>query len=421
MKKVLMLCYYFPPLGLAGTQRAAKFARYLPEFGWQPTVVTVKPIAYWAQDPTLLQETATTRVIRTESWDPQRWLARLRPSQPAGPVAGSSTGVLSFVNEHLLPLIVQPDAKIGWKGAVLRTVNRLMREESFDALFSTSPPHSAQLIAAEIKRRTALPWVADFRDSWSGSAVVREPTPWHRRVNLRNQRRVARLADAVIAVTPTIQRQMQALGARQCLYLPNGFDSADFPVPRRRVDNRFVLCHCGTITEFSRPDTLLQAVKRLKQLRPDTAARLVLRFVGHDLTGKLNEWIAENGLHSQVKRCGYLPHRQALQELVDADALLLIARGRADAAFVPGKTFEYLGSKKPILVISDVPDTLDLLNGLPHVRSAATGDVENIVRLLGELLAAKVRVDDAADLSRYERRYQTQELARVFDRCSDAP
>jgi len=420
VKKVLMLCYYFPPLGLAGTQRAVKFARYLPEFGWQPTVVTVKPVAYWAQDVSLLDELIGIDILRTESWDPQRLLARMRPDFVSAANGRSfAGGVLSWIHERVEPLFLLPDSKILWKFPALQAVRRLMQADSFDVLFSTSPPHSAQLIAAQIKKRSGMPWVADFRDSWTGSAVVREATGWHRRRNERLQQRVVQQADALIAATPAIRQQLKAMGAKQCEWIPNGFDPVDYPKPTGRSDNRFVLCHCGTVTQFSRPDVVLQAMRLLKEHQPGIAARLVLRFVGHDLTGKLDDWIAVNGVGDQVEQCGYLAHHQALQELVDADALLLVAHAQADSAFIPGKTFEYLGSKKPILLLSDVLDTVSLLADFPQVLAASPNDPQSIAGALADLLGGKHRNEIKSDLARFERKFQASQLGALFDRFAD--
>ena len=113
LKKVLVLSYYFPPIGMGGTQRIAKFGKYLAEFGWEPTIITVLPISYWAIDETTLDELSHVRIIRTESLDPQRLLAKMGKKQLAK--VGSGKGLAHFVNLKILPFFLLPDTKILWK------------------------------------------------------------------------------------------------------------------------------------------------------------------------------------------------------------------------------------------------------------------------------------------------------------------
>jgi len=150
-----MLSYYFPPLGMGGTQRSAKFARYLPEFGWEPTVLTVKPIAYWAEDASLLEEVAAIRLVRTGSLDPQRLLHLLKKgagraapgAEKGAPAAG---GMAAWLNRKLLPWFLLPDSKILWRWHAARAAARLLHAGEFSAIWSTSPPHSTHLIARRL-------------------------------------------------------------------------------------------------------------------------------------------------------------------------------------------------------------------------------------------------------------------------------
>jgi hypothetical protein len=425
VKKVLMLAYYFPPLGMGGTQRSAKFARYLPEFGWQPTVLTVKPIAYWAKDPTLLEELAGTEIVRTGSLDPQRLLLLASGKKAAGdaPTGGASVGGIpaggglpAWINRRLLPWFLLPDSKILWRWHARRAAAGLLKNGSFSAIWSTSPPHSTHLIARRLARRFHLPWIADFRDAWAGSVVVHEPTRWHRKRQEALQRRVARDADLLIGVTPGIAAELEAAGgAGKTTLILNGFDAADFagsdrPAgPAPSPGGRFTLCHCGSISRFSDPAPLLQA------LRPGDAPHLHLLFVGYD-DGGLAQRVGEQGLTEVVSCAGYLPHHQALAAMTAADALVLIACDKPHARFIPGKSYEYLASRKPILLISNVEETRRLLEGMPGVVTCAPDQPEAIRAALQRLRSDDVRRAAAdRDLRLFERREQAGELARFLD------
>ena len=427
VKKVLVLAYYFPPLGMGGTQRPAKFVRYLPEFGWEATVLTVKPIAYWAQDPSLLDELRATPVMRTGSLDPQRLLllARGKSHPPAPDRTGGGSGGLAWINSHVLPWFLLPDSKILWRFHALRAAARLLKSGCFDAIFSTSPPHSTHLIARRLARRFRLPWVADLRDAWTESVVVHAPTRWHRRRQAALERRVVRAATILIGVTPGIVAELEAAGATgKALLIPNGYDADDFAdlaagtSERRERPERtkpFTLCHCGSISRFSDPAPLFDA------LRPEDGSWLQLSFVGYDAHGGFRQRVEERGLAKIVLHEGYQPHRQALAAMAAADALVLIACDEPRARFIPGKTYEYLASRKPILLISNVEETIRLLQAFPGVLCCAPDQPDAIRASLQRLRYDRELIQAARsrELEAYERRHQTGILARLLNQLTD--
>ncbi|MDZ7724388.1 MAG: glycosyltransferase family 4 protein [candidate division KSB1 bacterium] len=416
MKKLLMISYYFPPLGMGGTQRPAKFAKYLHEFGWQPTVLTVKPVAYFAQDQSLLNELAHVRIIRTESWDPQRLLARLGRQRDAAAGQSAGGGIGRWINEKLLPFVLQPDSKRLWLAHACRTARKLLRSESFDAVYTTSPPHSVQLLGLELKKRFEIPWIADFRDAWAGGVVVHEPTKYQYQHNLRLQKQVLNAADAVLSVTPGLARDLQPLaGDTPVQLLTNGFDPEDYP-ESRRSDDRFVLCHCGSITKFSHPDVVLHACALMKEKYPDGSKTFRLQFVGYDALGDLEKRVERYGIHDMVDIVGYQPHTKALEYLVSADALLLIAQGRKQDRFIPGKVFEYIGAQKPILAVCNVDDTRNLLRQ-SKTAVVVQPQAPDVAEAMQSLMRDKGSIQAEPDFARqYERREQTRKLTQILER-----
>ena len=417
MKKVLLISYYFPPLGMGGTQRPAKFAKYLHEFGWHPTVLTVKPVAYFAQDETLLDELAHVRILRTESWDPQRLLARFRCRTKAVSAQPAGSGIGTLINEKLLPFVIGPDSKRLWQAHALHAAKQLLRAEKFDVVYTTSPPHSVQLVGLKLKQIFAVKWVADFRDAWAGGVVVHEPTAWQYQNNLRWQKKVLNAADAVLAVTPGLAEDLRAIDTDSCVHvLTNGFDPHDYPQPRR-TDKRFVLCHCGSVTRFSDPDIVLQALAALRQSDPVLAGKLLLQFVGYDALGNLQKQVQKYGLQDMVEILGYKPHRLALEYMVAADVLLLVALGQERDRFIPGKVFEYIGAQKPILAVCNVDDTRKLLQQ-NRTAIVTLPQVQIVARAVNRLLHNKAETGkDNTDFTRqFERREQTRKLAEIMER-----
>lgn len=416
MKKLLILSYYFPPLGLGGTQRIAKFVKYLPQFGWQPTVVTVKSIAYWAQDQSLAQDVAAARVVRTESWDPQRLMARLgRTTLEVNRQTGG--GLISTVNQKLLPRILLPDSKILWAPQVMHEVKRLFREERFDALMTTSPPHSTHLIGLRIAKRFYLPWLADFRDGWAGSHVVNEPSERFFRRNLKMQQIVVCAADAVLACSSGIAESLQNADglSEKTTVMTNGFDPEDFVGETARDAEHFTLCYSGTLNRWAKPEPFLRALRLALNLRPRLAQRLRVLFVGLDTLGESAALAKQLGLSAVVQMLGHRPHNEAVRHLQNADGLLLLAQARATDTFIPGKTFEYIGARKPIFAVSNSRLTNDLLRGYRHALVVDEESPEFIAERLLEFMAADWPPFDEAFITRFDRRRQTEKLAQILD------
>lgn len=423
MKKVLLLSYYFPPLGMGGVQRPAKFAKYLPEFGWQPTVLTVKPLAYWAEDSTALSELADIRIVRTESFDPQRLLTRLRGAQTINHTASvnHNRGLMGKLNEKIVPYFLIPDSKILWRWHALRAARKLLKEERFDAIFTTSPPHSVHLIGKTLAKKFGLQWVGDFRDDWAGGVVVHERTRLHKWLNRVLQNSVLRSADAVVAVSGGIRDKLKNSipdPQQKFFLIYNGFDAADYPKRTREKDEtRFFFCHCGSITKFSNPESFLQGLQLFKQKHPQLAERLLVQFVGYDVTADFPKRVRQAGVEDLVTYHGYQPHRKALQYLVNADALLLIAKGKEGATFIPGKVFEYLGARKPILALSNVADTTEVLG---NSELSVVLDWDDVAGIADEIACfmqkdRKLATTQSTIIEQFGRKRQTQQLASILD------
>ncbi|MBK9248685.1 MAG: hypothetical protein IPM69_11355 [Ignavibacteria bacterium] len=145
MKKVLVLAYYFPPLGLSGVQRTLKFVKYLPLFGWEPTVITVGESGYYAKDDTLLAELDPgIRIIRTHSMDANSIIKN------KGTIAIPHEKIRKLLS-RISDFILIPDSKIGWKKSTLKAAIALLSTEKFDVIYATAPPQTAFLIGADFK------------------------------------------------------------------------------------------------------------------------------------------------------------------------------------------------------------------------------------------------------------------------------
>jgi glycosyltransferase involved in cell wall biosynthesis len=442
IRKILFIAYYFPPLGMGGTQRLAKWCKYLRRDGVQPKVVTVKPIAYYAYDESLLDDVANVEIIRTESLDPARLLFRLGRSLRAG--AASYAAKRSWMSWFFVP-----DSRILWIPFALWQAMRLARREPLDAVVTSGPPHSSHFIGWFLKkafggkRSRKLIWLADFRDSWAGGEVQPEPTPLHRWLNRAMQKFILRRADVVTTISLPLIDELRAYANSSEVtphLLSNGYDPEDFslspPMIRLRpaslsaigngarhahqLSEMFNVVFCGSATAIANPQTLLEGFRvfiDIAQLMPGMAR---LRFVGNDLLGTLIKQVEENRLEPFVEITGYVRHAEAVAAMQQASLLVYIAAPGTSAVTVGGKTYEYLASRRPVLCVGEPVAGLQLLR--KHLPSRYCGyyEIDGIARALlaffREFSAGELRPAQAIP-EEFSRQYQASQLLALLEKA----
>lgn len=410
-RRVLMVHYYYPPLGGIGSVRAVKFARHLPRWGWSPTVLAPR-CGFYHEDPSL--DDASIDVQRTFSLELSRGVRRglagrdghdLRPFRPRG--------VAALLQRLARRWVYRPDGQVGWYPFALQVGRRLLRERRFDAVFSSSFPITAHLIARRLSVDHNLPWVADYRDPWTDVAVY--DSRWRRVLDRRLEAWLLSEAQAVITVSAGFARLLEARGAARVEVIPNGFDPEDYPSPQPPED---VIAYLGTYyPSLQDLDTALQALGRLAESGALGATRL--RFVG-EYGPELLSSLERFGLAGRSERTGFLPHRTALGQIARARVLLLAglreqARDDPLAGWVPGKVFEYLGTCRPILYVGNEDgEVADLLRREAGTSIVASGQVTNAATALTRLLHSSEEAR-GRDLSRFTRQQRAAELAQVLD------
>jgi glycosyltransferase involved in cell wall biosynthesis len=403
-----MIAYYFPPLGGAGVQRTLKFVKYLPEFGWQPHILTSVDTKS-PQDPSLSREipeglsVTLTPILRLSSRLPWR--------------------VRHFISRWLLIV----DEQIGWLPFANSSGRKVIAEHKIKLIYSTSAPYSSHLIARYLHHRTHLPWVADFRDPWMGNSFVHFPTALHRRINKDLERSVFCEADKLIMNTEGArlfyQHIYSDLPAEKIVTIPNGYDQDDMPNENLDIKHstNFTIVHLGSLYQKTRSGefflTALHTALETGRLPPD---KIRVRFIGN-IDRETQAFVKLFKLDGNVDLVGYLPHRKALSQLLLADLLVLIpSYGAGSDLFVPGKLYEYLASGKPILCLADPGDCVDLILRARAGVIVPPNDVEKIASQLVSLyqLWQNGSLSIAPDkqlIQTFERKQLTGQLARIFD------
>lgn len=342
MKRLLVLSYYFPPFGMSGVQRTLKFVKYLPEFGWQPVVVTVAARGSYGYDPGLLEEVSRAEVHRTFSLDP----LFLSPKGQR-PNAVARRGWVAQANRLFVP-----DNKLGWVPFAVRRGLKICRTAPVDAIYSTAPPFSSHLAALRLKAETGRPLVCDFRDDWIGNPLAAYASPWHRKLDLGLEGRVLAGADRVTAVNQGIldalqQRHPQASRVKFHL-LPQGFDPADFTPAPSKKSPEFLIAYAGTFVEKRSPEPLLKALALIRGRNPEIFSAIRVALAGaHRREDQI--MVESLGMQDRVDFPGFLPHRESVALLQRADLLWLVIHPSEGSAVATGKIYEYLGAGRPIL------------------------------------------------------------------------
>jgi glycosyltransferase involved in cell wall biosynthesis len=402
MRRVLLVAYYFPPVAGIGSIRAAGFARYLSEFGWEPTVLaparTPQPL-----DPSI--EFDPRAVVRTGSFDPVRLARRLGLSgdgaggpTPSGDVNGRRT-VAARIRAALLGFAAYPDAQIGWYPGAVLAGERALSASGFDAIFSSAFPMTSHLIARTLARRHAVPWVAEYRDPWSAD----RPQEFHGAHALRLEAAIARQADALVMPSPTWASHFGEVWGRHVEVIPNGWDEQ---LPAQPAPERTTITYVGTYYPGrQRLAPIWDAVARLRDARPQE--RMCVRFVGALPAGGRSE-LAAAGIEDLVEETGLVPHPEALRQTAASSILIASGDTRGDVlarGTIPAKLFEYLATDRPIVYLGDpTHDAARMLAEHPGCHVLDGADPAAIDRALIAALAVEaVHERDPAGLSRRSR------------------
>jgi glycosyltransferase involved in cell wall biosynthesis len=408
LPEVLMIAFYFPPMGGDGVQRTLKFVKYLPEYGWRPHVMTVKEIG-GLKDQSLVDEMPETFVIhRTPYFHlPTGFPWKLR----------------SFISRWFLVV----DEQIGWLPFATSAAKKVIAASTdIRVLYSTSTPYTTHLIARRLHRHTHLPWVADFRDPWLGNPFISFPTALHEKFNHQLERSVFFEADRVILNTELSKehylQKYPTVSVEKLVSIPNGYDQndmngADQGSPTNPV---FTIAHIGSLYQKARSGefflTAIHDAIRDGRLNRRKIRLLLIGNIDKRTPGLINQL----NLNDIVDLPGYLPHRQVMNYLNTTDLLLLLPYyGPGGELSIPAKAYEYLASQKPILCLAGPGACADLILNTRAGSIVAPMDTQKIadelVRLFTLWESGSLIINPNMELiASFERRKLTERLARLF-------
>ena len=417
MKRLLIITYYWPPTGGSGVQRWVKFSKYLPQYGWQPVVYTPENPEQLARDESLLADIpACAEVVKTHITEPYEFYRRLTGGKKGegevNPVNAQKKNWKQRLSLWVRGNCFIPDPRIGWVRPSVRFLKKYLAEHPVDAVVTTGPPHSVHLIGLGLKKALGLRWIADFRDPWTEMFYYKHLglSPAADRRHHRLEQAVLDGADTVISVSPPVAADFQSKTKTPVVLITNGFDEDDFDAsaPQRpRTKTRLV--HTGLFAADGNPLNLWDALRSRCEADPEFRSRLEIRLAGK-VDAAITEAVRARGLGDNLVELGYLPHDETVREQLAADILLLPLRREPEYAKVlPGKIFEYLAARRPVLGIGQEDGAAAAV-----LRDAAAGQMFDWDKR-DELLAfLDAEHPQTSGIEKYSRRALTAQLTELL-------
>lgn len=425
MKNILIITYYWPPAGGAGVQRVLKFAKYLPQFGFRPIILTVPKPDSPVDDETLLKDIPTeAKVYKISGFEPFSLYKKFTGKKidekiPADILQKSSKSIKEKLASWIRFNVFIPDAKIGWYFRAVKYGLEIIQKERIDIIFSSGPPHTTALIAKKLAKITRIKWVADFRDPWL--EIVYYQQIKRNRITLaidkHLEKSVLRQADFVTTVSEDIKLLLLEKGAKVVKVIENGFDESDFgfSASERNTKNEyFTIAYTGGMSVDRVPFTFLQILPRFVD---EISSQIRFVFAGKFCSEFVNE-INRLKISYLFEIQNFVTHQESITILQNSDALLLVVNNvQNNLGIVTGKMYEYLAAKKPILAIAPTKgDASKILTETKSGKSIDYSDEEETFNLLSEFYSnwKEGKNTFSFDSNYHTRKNKTAELSQIF-------
>lgn len=424
-KKVLIITYYWPPAGGPGVQRWLKFVKYLRDFDLEPILYIPENPEYPIIDETLIREVPSDiQIIKRKIFEPYALAGIFSKKQTKTISSGiigkeKSQGILEKTMLYIRGNFFIPDARKFWVKPSIKFLSEFIKNEGIETIISTGPPHSLHLIGLGLKERNNCNWIADFRDPWTNIG-------YHSKLKLNKasqakhqllEARVLSNADLILTTSFTTKKEFQSKTAKPIDIITNGYDTADLeftPI----LDAKFSISHIGSLLSGRNPENLWNVLSELTKEHPGFSNDLEIKLTGA-VSDEVVESIQRFGLEKNLVLRDYVSHPKALQIQHNSQVLLLIEIDSEETqGIIPGKVFEYLAAKRPILAIGpsywDVEKIILETNAGEVFNYEHNGKLkEYILQLYTNYKTSSLSVDSHG-IEKYSRRELTRKLADLI-------
>jgi glycosyltransferase involved in cell wall biosynthesis len=417
-KKVLVITFAFPPMPQVASLRMKGLANYLGEFGWEPVFITASPPdaansdfrnIYVPFPGTVLNSICNKLSLKKLSTNIER------KKQKQNVFYERKNSFVQKLANIFNSFVAYPDHFRLWLPRVVKVVEKLMHNEKFDAILTTSPPVITNLVASKLKRKFGLPWVADFRDLWSQNHYY----PYNKLrqfIDAKLEKKVLKYADGLVTISEPLAAQLKNIHKDKVIKtITNGYDPRE--LKNSGLANKFFLTYTGKLY-YGKPDPefLFVALRDLIDNSEISSENFLLRFYGAKLPW-LENLILKYSLQDFVQQFGYTKREMIFEKQRESQALLLLNGTEAENFGVyTGKVFEYLAAQRPILYLGGVEN--DVISRLLQetntgVRAQNIQEVKNVIRKWYSQFLKEGAVSYEGKMQKINK-YSHREMARKF-------
>lgn len=396
--RILLITYYWPPAGGGGVHRWLKFTKYLSEFGISPVVYTPEQPDYPVVDLSLEKEVnKDLEIWRYAIWEPYayyRTFMGLRPDKKiySGFITEQSRETLrQKVSVFIRGNFFIPDARKFWIRPSVRFLTHTLKEHPVDLIVSTGPPHSMHRIAYQIHRKMGIPWIADFRDPWTGidfydKLRLTALADW---LHHKQEKQVLKSADCVVTVSPQWKKDLEEISGREVDVFTNGYDEKDFE-DQQPLSTDFTITHLGSINPDRNAIAFWIALDQLLSQDQELSDSLRLRLVGPVDQSVVDTLDNLPKLSAHVEFVEWMDHTDAIVEMRQAQLLLLLLNDTPNKyGILPGKLFEYLAARRPLICIGPTDgDAAAIIHECAAGEVIDYGDTETMRNVVARYFAA---------------------------------
>ena len=423
-KKVLIISYYWPPAGGPGVQRWMKFVKYLPEYNIKPILYVPENPNYPIYDYSLNDEVSEKlEIIKNPITEISNIISNskslnlIRSGNIPNPKEQSLfQRLLFFIRGNLFI----PDMKILWKNKSIDFIENYLSKTKIDVVITTGPPHSLHLIGYELKKRLNIKWISDFRDPWVNLNYLNRfhllPSVKRRHKKLRDK--VLINSNSVIVTSEKLKKLYKEI-APNIFKITNGYD---YEYSTVNIDSKFSISHIGSLYPERNPKYLWDIIDEICINNEEFRSNLQINFIGNT-SEKIIKYLSNKTFNSCIKFFDYVDYKRAIEFMCSSQILLMVEVNDNDSSYaIPGKLFDYLNSKRPIIAIG--PDKSEVNQILYDTNAGKFFNYNESINLKLHIENLYNQYEmgsisyDAKNISIYRRKNLTEELSKIINKVS---
>ena len=423
-KKVLIISYYWPPAGGTGVQRWMKFVKYLPEYNIKPILYVPENPNYPIYDYSLNDEVSEKlEIIKNPITEISNIISNSKSLNliRSGNIPNTKEQslfqrLLFFIRGNLFI----PDMKILWKNKSIDFIENYLSKTKIDVVITTGPPHSLHLIGYELKKRLNIKWISDFRDPWVNLNYLNRfhllPSVKRRHKKLRDK--VLINSNSVIVTSEKLKKLYKEI-APNIFKITNGYD---YEYSTVNIDSKFSISHIGSLYPERNPKYLWDIIDEICINNEEFRSNLQINFIGNT-SEKIIKYLSNKTFNSCIKFFDYVDYKRAIEFMCSSQILLMVEVNDNDSSYaIPGKLFDYLNSKRPIIAIG--PDNSEVNQILYDTNAGKFFNYNESINLKLHIENLYNQYEmgsisyDAKNISIYRRKNLTEELSKIINKVS---